>query len=242
MKAIAWAITGSGVFINESLEAIRALRSRNVPVTVFVSRAGEEVLKMYGMIRMLEEVVRGGYPNEVVYERDEGHSFPRTGRLYKGVYSFVVVSPATINTVAKIVHGIADSLVSNLVSHAIKTGTPVLVVPSDLSETTSRIPLLIDRDACESCSSCVASTVCPTGALSSDHEFKVRVDLLKCTLCELCARACPYGAIKLNVEIRVKPHPYYVGIIKRLTEIPGVAVLENPGRVLDVLRERGVYA
>jgi dihydromethanopterin reductase (acceptor) len=237
LAGLAWAITGSGVFLEESLQVIKALRDRGFSVTVFVSRAGEEVLGMYGLTSRLESIVKGGYPNEVVYEREEGFSYPRAGRVYKGVYRLLVVSPATLNTVSKIVNGIADSLVSNLASHFIKAGLPVFVVPSDLTETISVIPLAVERELCSKCPGCVAADVCPTGALRRDPFFKVKVSLLLCTQCGLCVRACPFNAIRMNVEIKVKPNPYYLAIIRRLNDIPGVKALDHPSRVLDEIKE-----
>ena len=43
-KRIAWAITGSGHFLKESIDIINSLNN----IDLFLSRAGEEVLKWYG--------------------------------------------------------------------------------------------------------------------------------------------------------------------------------------------------
>ncbi|WP_440059282.1 flavoprotein [Thermogladius sp. 4427co] len=236
MKSIAWAITGSGVYLSESIGVIRELKEKGFSVTIYVSKAGEEVLRIYGFLEALRELGFGPYPNEVVFERDEGFSYPRAGRVYKGIYTAVVVSPASLNTVGKIVAGIADSLVTNLVSHAIKARVPVYIVPSDLKKTVSKIPLLIDRDKCYNCDKCIAATACPKGALVEDEYFKVRVNLLRCDLCGVCTSACPFNAIRLNVPIEVSPHPYYVSLIKSLEKIGGIKVLEHPVEVLDLLR------
>ncbi len=52
-----------------------------------------------------------------------------TGNIKK-----VVVAPCTSNTIAKLVYGIADSLCTNLVAQAQKTGTEVWVLPTDVHD------------------------------------------------------------------------------------------------------------
>ena len=53
------------------------------------------------------------------------------GPLQKGDYDFLLVIPATSNTVAKIVMGIADTLVTNSVAQANKTSIPIYILPVD---------------------------------------------------------------------------------------------------------------
>jgi len=235
MPVIAWGITGAGAFLRESIETIMLLTARGFRITAFVSRAARNVLLMYGLLDELESKLKGPYPMGVVFEDEEAPGFPSTGRLYKHVYDLVVVSPATMNTVGKIVNGIADSLVSNLVMHAIKNNIKVLILPVDLYESRSTIPILIDRDKCAYCDECVAASVCPTGALRRDEYYKVKVDVSKCTRCLLCREACRYGAIMFDVEVVVKPHPFYTGIIRRLSEIPGVEIVDHPRRIMEKL-------
>lgn len=43
----------------------------------------------------------------------------------------LIIAPATANTVAKIVHGIADTLVTNAVSQTAKGDTPIYILPVD---------------------------------------------------------------------------------------------------------------
>lgn len=236
---IAWGITGAGVYLEESVSIIEKLIGEGRGVTVYVSRAGETVLDMYGLRERIEKTTRRRYPTGVVYESRELPGYPSTGRLYLGVYRIVVVSPASMNTVSKIVHGIADTLISNLVMHAVKTNTPVYIVPVDAFETRSKIPVAIDRNKCSLCGSCGVIGDCPTGALSWDPYYLVKIDLSKCSRCYLCVYGCPLGAIRFNVEIVVKPVSFYLDIVKKLEEIPGVRILEHPSQVLSLLGDRG---
>lgn len=117
---LAWAITGSGHYIEECLEFIMTLDH----VDLYLSQAGEEVLKMYGI--KLDDV-RARMP---VY-RDKAASAPPVGLFYKGDYHTFVMAPTTSNTVAKCVLGIADSLATNLYAQAGKCRIPSIIYPCD---------------------------------------------------------------------------------------------------------------
>lgn len=99
----AWCVTGSGHMIEESLElALRLPRC-----DLFLSRAGEEVLPLYGWpIRKLREHFK-------VFRDNSASSVP-VGMIYHGEYHTVVIAPATSNTVAKCALGISDTLPTNL--------------------------------------------------------------------------------------------------------------------------------
>lgn len=119
---MAWAITGSGHYIEECLDFLLTLDD----VDVYISQAGVEVLKMYGI--SLDDV-RSKHP---VY-RDKTASSPPVGLFYKGYYHTFVMAPATSNTIAKCVLGIADNLVTNLYSQAGKCKVPSIVYPCDIA-------------------------------------------------------------------------------------------------------------
>lgn len=119
---LAWAITGSGHYIEECVAFLLTLEN----VDLYISQAGEEVLKMYGI--KLDEL-RKKMP---VY-RDKTASCPPVGLFYKGYYHTFVLAPATSNTIAKCVLGIADSLVTNLYSQAGKCRVPSIVYPCDVA-------------------------------------------------------------------------------------------------------------
>jgi flavoprotein len=127
---IAWGITGAGHFLPEVVELLQSMQE----VDLFLSRAGEEVIRSYGLESMLS-----GRGHRVFY--DKAASAPAIGKLYRGYYCVVVVAPATSNSVAKFVCGIADSLVTNLFAQAGKARVPSLVLPTDIApELISRAP------------------------------------------------------------------------------------------------------
>ena len=53
------------------------------------------------------------------------------GRFYRGGYRALVIAPATSNSVAKMVLGISDTLITNLFAHAGKCRVPSIVFPCD---------------------------------------------------------------------------------------------------------------
>jgi flavoprotein len=117
---LAWAVTGSGHYLDECLEIIRDFQD----VDLFYSSAGEEVLRMYG--HDPKAINKQGR----VY-RDRAASSPPVGLFYRGDYHTLVVAPATSNTVAKMVLGLSDGLISNVYAQAGKCGIPSIVLACD---------------------------------------------------------------------------------------------------------------
>jgi len=120
---LAWAVTGSGHYLEECLDIIRELDD----VDLFYSRAGEEVLRMYG------HDPKAINNNSRVY-RDRAASAPPVGLFYRGDYHTLVVAPATSNTVAKMVLGLSDTLVTNVYAQAGKCRMPSIVLACDTEE------------------------------------------------------------------------------------------------------------
>ena len=116
----AWALTGSGHLLEESL----ALAARLPDVDLFLSAAAEEVLPRYGIaLASLRERFR-------VF-RDKTASAVPVGTLYEAHYHTLVVAPATSNTVAKCALGISDTLPTNMFAQAGKLGIAGLVFACD---------------------------------------------------------------------------------------------------------------
>jgi len=126
----AWGVTGSGHFLDESLQLARTL----VGVDLFLSAAAEEVLQMYG--RPVEAL-----RSELRVLRDNTASAVPVGMLYEGQFHTLVIAPATSNTVAKCVAGISDTLVTNMFAQAGKCRIPSIVFACDTEPTvTTRAP------------------------------------------------------------------------------------------------------
>jgi len=220
MKNVAWAVTGAGHYLAESVAAMREISRKN-RVCTFVSRAGEEVVRMYGLFDQLSEISGGGYLEEIFLEREEGASSPKTGRFMMNRFDLLIIAPATANTVAKIVCGIADSLPTNAAALANKAKVPVYVLPTDVLESAkTEPPYIIDRDLCRRCEVCEPRDACPKNAIDD------QIDLVRCDGCGTCRDLCPYGAIR-KAAISVVTRPLDKENIERLRAIPGFVVLEG---------------
>lgn len=104
----------------ESLE----LAQRLPCVDLFLSRAAEEILPMYGIrLEALRESFRI-FP-------DRSSSAVPVAFLYHERYHTLVVAPATSNTVAKCALGISDTLPTNMFAQAGKLGLPSVVFACD---------------------------------------------------------------------------------------------------------------
>ena len=115
----AWVLTGSGHFFVESFELIHGLEHCDV----FVSKAANEVLRMYKL--------KLDFPETMRVLQDKTASAVPVGAFYHGVYHTVVVAPASSNTVAKCVLGISDTLATNVFAQAGKCRVPSIVFACD---------------------------------------------------------------------------------------------------------------
>ncbi|RWO53898.1 flavoprotein [Mesorhizobium sp.] len=115
----AWVLTGSGHFFTESFALIHQIEHCDV----FVSKAANEVLRMYKL--------KLDFPETTRVLHDKTASAIPVGEFYHGVYHTVVVAPASSNTVAKCVHGISDTLATNVFAQAGKCRVPAIVFACD---------------------------------------------------------------------------------------------------------------
>jgi archaeoflavoprotein AfpA len=130
-RKVAWGITGAGDRLAETIEVMEQVREERkgvVEVQVYVSKAGEQVLRTYRFMERLEKAF-----GRVVVEVDANSPF-LAGWLQTGRFEFLLVAPASSNTVAKVAVGISDSLLSNSVIMGLKGSVPVYVLPTDFRE------------------------------------------------------------------------------------------------------------
>jgi len=130
-KKVAWGITGSGDKLAETLEVMKRIREEyedEVDIRVYLSKAGDQVAKYYGLTPFLKE-----HFSRFLVEENSNSPF-LAGALQLGKFEFLLIAPATSNTVAKISLGISDTLLSNSAIMALKAFVPVYVMPSDYKE------------------------------------------------------------------------------------------------------------
>jgi archaeoflavoprotein AfpA len=132
-KKVAWGISGAGDKIDEYIAIMKDINkefAEKVEIQVFVSKAAEIVLKYY----KLEEEVKKNFP-KVTVEINSNSPF-LAAWLQMRKYEFLLIAPATSNTVAKIANGIGDTMLTNAAGMSLKAFCPVYIVPTDFEEKT----------------------------------------------------------------------------------------------------------
>jgi dihydromethanopterin reductase (acceptor) len=119
-QRLAWAITGSGHYLRESLAVLQTLEN----VDIFLSKAAAEIIKQYGFQAQLDAT------GHKVFQDKTASSVPVEG-FYAGKYHTLVIAPATSNTIAKMTYGFSDSLVTNLYAQAGKTRVTSIIFACD---------------------------------------------------------------------------------------------------------------
>ena len=127
-RLVAWGISGCGDRLSETIEVMKEIsgaHDETVETRVYLSIAGEQVLKHYRLSDDLKQ-----HFGKFQVEQSSNSPF-LAGALQLGRFEFLLIAPATSNTVAKIALGIGDSLLSNSAIMALKAYVPVCIMPSD---------------------------------------------------------------------------------------------------------------
>jgi len=123
---IVWGITGSGDLLPETFEVMSELaKTRDLEVTIVLSKDAVKVVKWYRLWDKLSNI-----SSKVFIEQDANTPFI-VGPLQTGKFNFFLVAPTTANTVAKIVNGIADTIITNAVAQANKANVDIYILPVD---------------------------------------------------------------------------------------------------------------
>jgi archaeoflavoprotein AfpA len=138
-KRVAWGITGSGDRLVETIETMKKIKKHyqdDVRITVYLSKAGNQIISFYGLGKDLRE-------NFDKVRVEVNSNVPTLAvQLQSGKIEFLLIAPTTANTVAKIATGIADSLLCNATIMALKSFVPVYILPCDYKEgvTATQLP------------------------------------------------------------------------------------------------------
>lgn len=127
---MAWGITGSGDRIREILDVMIEIqnRYRQVEIVVYVSKAGDQVLKWYRLTELLKTQFR-----KVLVELNANAPF-LAGDVQTRRFDFLLLAPVTSNTMAKLSLGIGDTMLTNAASMGLKAFVPLYLLPSDFRE------------------------------------------------------------------------------------------------------------
>ncbi len=142
-RRVAWGITGSGDRLIETVEVMKEIKKQyqnEVDMRVYLSKAGDQVVKYYRLGNDLKENF-----DRVQVEINSNSPF-LAGQLQLGKFEFLLIAPATSNTVAKISMGIGDSLLCNAAIMGLKAFVSLYIMPSDYEEGTIVTKLPDGRD------------------------------------------------------------------------------------------------
>ena len=129
---IVWGITGSGDLISQIFEVMEEIsKTRDLEITAVLSKAAVTVLRWYKLQDKLDKIAK-----KVFVEKDANTPFV-VGPLQVGQYDGLLVAPVTANSVAKIVSGIADTLITNAISQTNKTNMDIYLLPVDQKKGTT---------------------------------------------------------------------------------------------------------
>lgn len=138
-RRVAWGITGSGYRLAETIETMKQINKQyqtETRITIYLSKAGDQVLRFYGLFKDLKE-------NFDKMRIEVNSNIPTLAvQLQSGKIEFLLIAPATSNTVAKLATGIADTLLCNATIMALKSFVPVYILPCDYKEgvTATQLP------------------------------------------------------------------------------------------------------
>jgi archaeoflavoprotein AfpA len=130
---IAWGITGSGDKFTETYNVMKDLKRRfndALKIHVYMSKAGHLVAKYYKLVNELQVF-------DKFYVEENANNPFLAGMLQTKQYDSLLIAPATSNTVAKIVVGISDTLITNAAIQGVKGYIPVYIMPVDFIEGTT---------------------------------------------------------------------------------------------------------
>ncbi len=125
---VAWGITGAGDKIGDFMEEMKKIQQEyvdRVEIQVFLSKAGDQVLKYY----RLEEDLKQHF-SKVRVEINSNAPF-LAAWMQMGKYEFLLIAPATSNTVSKIANSIGDTMLTNAAIMSLKAFVPVYIAPTD---------------------------------------------------------------------------------------------------------------
>jgi len=132
-RKVAWGITGGGDKIAEFVEVMKEIHKKYsdiVEIQVFLSKAADTVLKYY----RLEDDLRQNFAKVTVEVNSNTPFLAAWMEMRK--YEFLLIAPATSNTVAKIANSIGDTMLTNAAIMSLKAFVPVYVAPTDYREGT----------------------------------------------------------------------------------------------------------
>jgi archaeoflavoprotein AfpA len=130
-RKLAWGITGAGDKIQEIIEVMKEVKKQSedvLEIEVYLSKAADTMLKFY----RLDEDLKASFAKVTVESNPNSPFLAAWLQMHK--YEFLLIAPASSNTVAKLVNSIGDTLLTNSAMMSLKAFVPVYLLPTDYKE------------------------------------------------------------------------------------------------------------
>jgi archaeoflavoprotein AfpA len=130
-RKIAWGITGAGDKIEEIVNVMKDFKAQSedkVEIEVYLSKAADTMLKFY----RLDEDLKKSFA-KVLVEMNSNSPF-LAAWLQSGKYEFLLIAPASSNTVAKIANSISDTMLTNAALMGLKAFQQIYLLPTDYKQ------------------------------------------------------------------------------------------------------------
>ncbi len=224
---IVWCVTGGGDFFDDNHKLILQLLSKNHPILVVFSNAGAVVYNRYGffwnLTRSNIEFTNSYFlfESQYVLEYNISDLLKKTGVVYSalprdptfasGVWlanqeiKCIIVSPLTSNSVAKLILGINDSLILNLLSAGKKANQLIGILPTDRGSNTITTKLPVRQNKIFKLED-YDPKVCMFRALDSTTYSTIYYLPEYCVGCRKCVEKYPHHfTVDEKLEIHIRP-------------------------------------
>ncbi|MFW9904617.1 MAG: flavoprotein [Candidatus Thorarchaeota archaeon] len=223
--SVLWCYTGAGHFFEEIFDLILDLNRNSIPICFVFSNAGALVANRYGLFWKLirsdyrkeyahfifEEVVAKYNIQDLLQEANFSYTilpkdptFSAVVALANSEIPYIIACPLTANTASKLVLGVADSLISNLLSAGRKAGKKIGILPTDSKQQRIKTKLPT-RQINPSSTTQFDITVCKFKAIEETNTAEIIYSPQYCVGCQACVKKFPnifsYGD-KIEINVR----------------------------------------
>ena len=209
--SVLWCYTGGGHFFTEIFNQITKVNRESIPICFVFSNAGALVANRYGFFW---RIVHSDYRKEYMHfiSEDVVAHYNIKNMLQEANFSYSILSkdptfsvaiaianseigciiacPLTANTASKLVLGITDSIISNLLSTGLKSRKRIAILPTDAKPHRIKTKLPI-RQITPAFSNQVNIAVCKFNALKETPTDTIQFFPQFCVGCQKCVEKFP---------------------------------------------------
>ncbi|MHA2224986.1 MAG: flavoprotein [Candidatus Hodarchaeales archaeon] len=251
---ILWCYTGGGHFFEENFTELLKINEKSIPICLVFSTAGVLIANRYGFFWKLvnssikkdlihlifTETVAQNNIKTLLDQGDFSYTVVKIDPAYSIAFSLanidsmcIIASPLTANIVAKLVHGIADCIISNLLSAGLKSEKKIAIVPTDWNpqRIKSWLPVrLINPTKIAE----ISAEICNFHAIQERTNNEIHFLPQLCVGCQQCVKKFPQ-VFSYGDEIEVKIRKIDSQNVQKLS--PEVSILQKPGEISAFIKQ-----